>query len=313
MKSKKTIIVLSALTALCLSACNNDDEVSVNDGAVRFTAGIGKEAVATPASRATGTSWAAGDAIGIFMVANSTTTIAEEAANRQFTTATGDGNFTPIASEEIYYPMDGSPVDFVAYYPYHAAAAWDGTLPVSTAGTQTTASQASIDLLWASADNSGKGYKKSAATAPVDLRFHHCLSKLTMNCKFDSSMGAADPTGMAVTIKGMNTAARFTLQTGKTDTPTTPDNIVPRRLDGAPAEFVAAYDAIILPAAYTVDGTVKVDFVIGDETFTWDVKAVTFAPGKDHIYEVTITRTGVQATGTVADWEEEKMGPVTAE
>ena len=68
--------MLSALAALCLTSCNNDDEVSVNDGKVRFTAGIGKEAVATPQSRAAGIEWHKGDEIGIFMVKHGTTTIA---------------------------------------------------------------------------------------------------------------------------------------------------------------------------------------------------------------------------------------------
>lgn len=45
MKSKKTIVMLSALAALCLASCDKNEEVSVYDGAVRFTAGIGKEAV----------------------------------------------------------------------------------------------------------------------------------------------------------------------------------------------------------------------------------------------------------------------------
>ena len=55
--------------AVCLASCSSDEEVNVsNDGRVHFTAGIGKQAVAAaPATRASGSAWASGDAIGIFM------------------------------------------------------------------------------------------------------------------------------------------------------------------------------------------------------------------------------------------------------
>ena len=43
MKSKKTIVMLSTLAAVCLASCDKNEEVNVNDGAVRFTAGIGRQ------------------------------------------------------------------------------------------------------------------------------------------------------------------------------------------------------------------------------------------------------------------------------
>lgn len=74
--------MLSALAAVCLSSCEKNEVAGADNGAVRFTAAIGHEAVATPKSRAAGTTWDAGDALGIFMVNHgSTTTIAVDAAN----------------------------------------------------------------------------------------------------------------------------------------------------------------------------------------------------------------------------------------
>ena len=117
MKAIKNLVMLSTFAgAMCFSSCSNDEDVNeVNNGEVRFTAGIGHQAVATPAaSRAADTAWDAGDKIGIFMVKHGETTIAESASNKKFTTATGDGNFTPVTGYEIYYPMDASPVDFIS-------------------------------------------------------------------------------------------------------------------------------------------------------------------------------------------------------
>lgn len=317
MKLKKTILLMSALAAAALiTSCTNDnDEVNVNDGSVRFTAGIGKEAVATPTTRAAGTVWAAGDEIGIFMVAHATTDVAERAANRKYTTPAGDGNFSTDAAHMIYYPMDNSPVDFIAYYPHRDGASLDDGFAVTVATTQTAASQAATDLLWARADNSGTGYRKTDAGTPA-LGFAHCLAKLTMNCKVDGSVG--DPSlldAATVTIHGMNTSGTFDLKTGKPaadPAPGAPADITPRRLPATPAGFHGAYDAIILPGAYAA-AALTVDFSLGRETFTWDVEAIDFTPGHEYIYTVTITRTGVTATATIKPWTEEVKDPVTAE
>lgn len=312
MKSKKTIVILSALAALCLTSCNNDDEVSVNDGKVRFSAGIGRESVATPQSRAAGTAWHEGDEIGIFMVGHGTTDIAEKTENRPYTTADGTSAFTPVMGHEIYYPMDNSAVDFIAYYPHSNGAQLATALPIEIALTQTGDTQRATDLMWAKANNATKGYTKDAA-ATVDFTFGHCLSKLTMNCTVDASVGAASLLDAAkVTIKGMNTVNTFDLRTATLGvTPTTIADIAPRRLS-ATAGYHGTYDAVILPGAYA-DNALKVEFTIDGETFVWDVEAVEFEPGHEYIYKVKITRTGVTATGTITPWTPVDKDEVTAE
>ena len=315
MKAIKNLVMLSTFAgAMCFSSCSNDEDVNeVNNGEVRFTAGIGHQAVATPAaSRAADTAWDAGDKIGIFMVKHGETTIAESASNKKFTTATGDGNFTPVTGYEIYYPMDASPVDFIAYYPHANAVTLDADIPVEIATTQTTASQATCDLLWARANGtSGNGYNKESTSA-VALTFGHCLTKITMNCKLDASVGVSNLDAATVTIKGMNARNTFDLKTGTLGTPAKPTAITPRKLAAPVATYAATYDAIILPATYAAD-VVSVDFGIGNETFTWDAKATTFKPGTEYIYEVTIRRTGVTAEGTITPWEPINKGGVIAE
>lgn len=314
MKAIQNLMMWGALvSAMCFSSCSNDEETDVNNGAVRITAAIGHDAVATPASRAAGTQWAAADAIGIFMVNHGATTLAGATGNKQYVTTRGDGAFTPAAGHEIYYPMDNSAVDFIAYYPYADNATLGTSLDITIATTQTDATQAATDLMWAKADNSGSGYTKDG-NATVALTFGHCLSKLTMHCKVDPSVGAPALLDLTtVTIRGMNTSAGFDLAAGALGAASgTPADIAPRKLSAAPAGFHGAYDAIVLPAAYAA-GNLAVDFTIYGEDFTWNVDPVTFLPGYEYIYEVTITRTKVTATGTIKPWNPVNKGPVTAE
>lgn len=317
MKLKKTILLMTtlAVAALIISCTNDNDEATANDGAVRFTAGIGREAVATPQTRAAGTEWAAMDKIGIFMVDHGTTSIAEAAQNKQYVTDKGDGAFTPAVGHEIYYPMDNNhAVDFIAYYPYRDDASTNAQLEIEIATTQTDATQAATDLMWTKADNSGSGYTKGRNTT-VALTFGHCLAKLTMNCKVDASVGAPEVLDAAtVTIHGMNTLMRFTPGLGILGVvPNSPADITPRKAATVPAGFHATYDAIILPDAYA-DGQLAVDFTTaGGETFTWNVGAIDLEPGHEYIYEVTITRTKVVANCTIKPWDTVNKGPVTAE
>lgn len=311
----RSLTTLCALAgAVCLASCSSDEETDVsNDGRVHFTAGIGKQAVAaTPASRASGSAWASGDAIGIFMVGHGTVDV--EAGNKKFSSLGGNGTFTPVAGNEIYYPMVNSmKVDFIAYYPYKENVSFDADLPVTIATDQTTTdAQPGCDLMWAKADKNGNGYAKDAdATTPVALTFGHCLSKLTMNCKVDVSVGATLDNA-TVTISGMNTVSTFDLKTATLGTPETETGITPRKLTTPNTNFDATYDAIILPGSYGAN-KLSVTFGINGEDFIWQVDAIEFEPGHEYIYEVIIRRTGVSATGTITPWSPVVEGQVNAE
>ena len=208
--------------------------------------------------------------------------------------------------------MDNSPVDFIAYYPYRDDASLNQAPSVVIPTVQTDASQAGCDLMLAKADNGGAGYRKTDAGNPA-LNFTHRLSKLTMNCKVDVSVGDAllldDAT---VTIHGMYTTGFFYLNTGSLYISRNPEDITPRRLAASPAGFHGAYDAIIMPAGYAA-AALTVDFILNGNTFTWNVGAIDFEPEHEYIYEVTITYTGVTANGTIKPWDHEVKGPVTAE
>ena len=303
---KTNCIFLSLAAVVALASCSKS-EAPVNASApVRFTAAIAGEALPAAATRAAGTTWAANDAIGIFMVNHGLTTIAENASDKQYTTAAGDGNFAAAdASNEIYYPMDGSAVDFIACYPYTAGATLTTPVNIAIGTTQTTASQPGFDLLYAKADNSAAGYSKTTSAA-VGLKFSHQLSKLVLNTTAGEGVGSA-LTGMTVKIVGMNTANTFDLSTGALGvTPGTPAAITPRTItDGA------SYDAIIMPGSYAA-GVVTVEFTVGTETFIWNVGAITFASGSAYTYDLTLKRTGVTVTSNITDWIPE-TGTGTAE
>ena len=158
-------LALAAL-ALALAACNNDNEILNNDDpvAARFIADI------APATRANGTTWDAGDRIGI-------TDIGTRYDNVPYILKNG----TFEAEEKVIYIEDAKTHTFRAYYPYNAAG---GTLAATTDATAQQ-NQPAIDFLFASGATGDKNnpvvsFTDKTAKGGEDNSFHHRMSQITL-------------------------------------------------------------------------------------------------------------------------------------
>ena len=218
-------LCFSTLLAAALSSCTNEIQSLMDaDRAVTFT-------TATP-HRATGTTWEAGDAIGVFMAASGET-VGTDAAVR-YETPSGDGNFS--SASPLYFPSDGSAVDFVAYYPY------DATLSGTTykVNVSDQSEPAKIDLM--RADNL-RGLSLTNRTARLD--FDHELATLTLR------LTATDGTvlnGLTAILEDVATQADFDLTTGTFSTPTATADVA--MLVTTDSTTSATATALLIPGTY---------------------------------------------------------------
>ena len=184
--------------------------------------------------------------------------------------------------------------------------------------------QADFDVLGAKANNNGTGYTKTShKTTAVALEFEHKLAKIVMNVvkpslTTDSGLTDGDLANMTLDMTGMKTRNTFSLATGLLGTATDVAASTPRKAT-TNADFLATYDAIIMPGTYN-NGDIKVVFTTTDgEPFTWTVNGtngasnVVFDGGNEYTYDVTLTRTGVKVEGPIKPWKEIDRGDVTAE
>lgn len=304
MKIKLTGIV--ALTAVLFASCSNDDTPEVNDGRVNFTSGITATSQGTRVSTDNqGNSvWSINDPIGIYMVANGTTTIAENAENIPYkaTTPNLSTQFAPLGATTIYYPVNTSEkVGFIAYHPYSSSVVnWVYPVDVSTQTRQTD-----IDLMYATANNGGGGYDKTSTN--VNFTFSHQLAKLIINVSIGQGVTGAVS---AVSIKGMNTTAKFDLtgEAGLTDWGT-PQAITPYM-----ATAGTKYEAILLPTALSADNTVSFTTTAG-ETYTWAMSnnITSLVAGSIYVYDITLTKHKVEVTGNITNWTVDTSGTGTAD
>ena len=163
----KTRFFALAALALALVACNNDNENLNGDPvAAQFTANI------APATRASGTTWTAGDRIGITDIGNDS-----QYGNVPFILK--NGKFE--AEGKVIYIEDAKTHTFRAYYPYNAAGG------ILTATTDATAqqNQPAIDFLFASGATGDKNnpvvsFTDKTAKGGEDNSFHHRMSQITL-------------------------------------------------------------------------------------------------------------------------------------
>ena len=274
--NKKTFSTV-ALAALLLTACQNDEETMQTDTrvALQVTSGI--------QTRAYDATWEANDPIGIFGNTQTETPM-EWSNNVQYVTATGDGTFAPAQGEvPIYLPIDGTAVDFVAYYPYTADLGENNTYIVDVTDQS---DQSAIDLMAAGKQTTDR------ISHSVAFNFVHKLSKIYLTFKAGEDMTTADLAGMTVQLTGQQTQATFNVTQPESEVSVTTGNPVTLNLktsaDGTSAE------GIVLPSDNYSGMTLHLVLANNAGYFNWDLNgsdAEKFEAGKKYVYDITVNKT----------------------
>ena len=284
--NKKTFSTL-ALAALLLTACQNDEETMQTDirVALQVTSGI--------QTRAYDATWEENDPIGIFGYTQTETPM-EWSNNIQYVTVTGDGTFAPAQGEvPIYLPIDGTAVDFVAYYPYTKTLA-DG---VYTVDVTDQSNQAAIDLMAAGTQTADR------INNDVAFNFEHKLSKIDITFKAGDGMTDTELAGMTVQLTGQQTAATLDVTQPESTVSVTTGNVATLTLnttaDGKSAE------GIVLPSENCASMALHLVLADGSSFFDWNLyesKAKSFEAGKKYVYAITVNKTRLDVTATITDW-----------
>ena len=201
---KKQAFICALLATVLLPGCSEDRENTPQptDGrvALEATSGIRMN------TRAYDKTWEAGDAIGIYMLNGDVT---DGNGNRKYATAekTENGSFTATEGQTLYFPVDGSQRDFVAYYPYRETLA-EGNVYTVNVSRQTP--QKDIDLMGAA-----KVEGKDKLNPKVAFVFTHKLVKLDITLRADGVSLTDDKlAGTTVSLGNQQTAATYNVVTG---------------------------------------------------------------------------------------------------
>lgn len=299
---KKNIISRGKLPGMLLGAtfgmlmflaggCSSDSEKDTPQGNGRVPLEVSSGISMQP--RAYDKTWEAGDAIGIYMLNGAST----EAANKLYTTGveSASGIFAAAAENTIYFPIDGTTRDFIAYYPYRDM---EGKTTY-TVDVNKQNPQQEIDLMGAE-----KVTGKHKDDPKVEFVFTHKLVKLALTIQADgTSLTAERLEGMTVKLTNQRTKATYDVVKGGSvtvDTQTAPATLV---LETNPKGTSA--EGIVLPCDDTQG--MNLEFHLqGGATYTWAVneaeKSKQFNAGSKYVYTITIGNTGLEVTSTIEDW-----------
>ena len=213
--------------SLLLSSCS-DTEKGVSDTGtshVVITAGI--------KTRAIDASWHQGDCIGLISFKTDGGDPIAHHHNCRYTTHAGDGNFHADEDNTIYFPLDGSEIDLIGYYPHCADIGNDYIYKVNVSAQD---DRPAIDLM------TFDRYSGASKNNPnVNVVFKHRLSKLIFNFRLEDRSENLKIKNLV--ISGMRTEGSFNLLTNEllNHADTQKDLVVP-------VEALSAA-AIVLPRA----------------------------------------------------------------
>jgi hypothetical protein len=194
-------------------ACSREDEVLLPDGnsaIVTFSAGSLREEWAdfnpedVRDTRISNTAWTTGDEVGIYMLPAGVTNLATNSVwkNRKHT-IDASGKLNPAGAENmLYYPINGTGVRFVAYYPYASGATSANKVTINFADQSTKAKKESKDFCF------HRGTTSYTKGTPA-LGFKHKFSKILINL----SKGAGGPScsGIKASLSGIPASATVDL------------------------------------------------------------------------------------------------------
>lgn len=320
------VLLLLVLAILVLASCTRHKLYTLEPERVpvEFIPLVEDASTRLPVStRLSGATWENGDALGIFMLSGGGTLpsgVVDDAENCKYITLVDGKNmrFLPVKSEQtIYYPLDNTAVDFVAYYPYAETGTSAGELNnlVYPVRVHNQSVPGAIDLLYATAKN------QKSTSNPVSLQLAHQLSKFRVQINHKAGADASMLKDLKIILNNMPLAAGFSLankslnyenESGEKEV----GSILLRTVDEG-----AEYDAIVIPhpanrypqrsilfSAPGAGGGVSYNY-------SWDISDDSFfQSGKEYTFIFMLDATGLKFAGiTISDWDNVSIAPTAIE
>ena len=289
---KTRFFALAALT-FALAACSNDNEELNIDGpvAAKFAAGI------APATRASGTTWDAGDRIGI-------TGIGTVYDNVPYILKNG----TFEAEGTVIYFQSTEEVVFRAYYPYQDNVASEAAVPVTLPADQSDADKlTTIDYMWATAD-------WAASNGIINMTLNHKMSLLKLDVTDGEGFSLSEIKNMDAAILGtIPSEGTWDLTTGtitRAATGTSIGAITPYMVDNG--DGTLTYYALVMPGTTFAEHSRFFQLADGSTTYSYVLNipgGITAVESQYCNISLTVDRSGItMGTFTVGDWTPGQSG-----
>ncbi|MDE7408828.1 MAG: fimbrillin family protein [Muribaculaceae bacterium] len=284
-KSSASVLLLAAVLASCTDAPNEPASIDSNGKPeMKFTLSHPSQ------TRATDTSFEQGDAVGLYVAeVDAPLEIAGNLVNNERLVFSGT-DWT--AGRRLFW--DQGSYNVYAYYPRIDRVTSITDLPFQVREDQTTDGYEASDLLYASSPG------VTASADPVNLRFRHIMSKLTIRLIKGEDYEGEIPADAVVYVHNTVTDATVDLAAGVA----TRDPKGSRRTVTARHNGRANYSAIIVPQR--LDNRVPlIEVIANGVSFLYESK-FQFKPGMHHIVSLMMDKNPEQVKieigGELSNW-----------
>ena len=292
----KTRLFAFAALGIALTACTNDNEMTDNGPVAAVINAEISDAVAT---RASGTTWADKDEIGVSESRFGYTNVPYRWES---------GKFTPTGT--IIFFQDDDPTTFSAYYPYDA----DGGTLTATTDATAQQNQPAIDFLYAtgataSTHNPEVNFTDGTKAGGKDCSFHHCMSQITLTFEAGDGVSFSAIQPESYTLSELVLTGSFDTTTGiaKTD-----EKAQAAGLE-MPISSTLTSSVILFPQT-KASISLTVVFNGNDYNATLDIPEDALKAGNNYTYTVTVRNKGLSiGSAEIADWNPVISGNVSAE
>lgn len=280
----KKSILLAALAAMFISCDKNQNsDPQPNKTPININIGV--------STRATDSSFEAGDEVGIYVVNYndaSSGTLASTGNHADNVRYTFSSTWTP--DKEIYWKDQTTKADIYAYYPYAQPTNVNAYAFSVKADQSTEANYWGSDFLW------GKASAVSPTSQAVPVTTHHTFSNALLYIVPGDGFTADDLAAANIEVKICNvkTSASINLATGAATATGTATDIKPLNTG-------AYYRALIVPQT-VADGTNLVTVKVDDVTYTY-AKGMTFVANTQHKLTITVNKTSNGVNIGIGEWE----------
>lgn len=294
-------VIFCCLLAL---ACNRENGVEpISDETNRVPIQLG--ASVNLQTRATNTGFELNDSIGLYLTKwqdNSTFSVLSETGNYT-DNALFRLNALPdswTADQMLYYPADGSKLDFYAYYPYREPAFGTGTiLNLSVASNQSAyRDYTHSDFMMAKT----QGVKRS--TGKVHLDFYHRLAQIVFVLKPGTGFTANDLMNAKVKIVNAIIDGTFDLsrQTDTVPVPgTTRQDVTPCGSWTEDNGNLRGMMAILMPQ--NINTSTYIEVTMGSRKFNFKpAEAIHMNSGCSREFTITVNNTGIDIETEIHPW-----------
>lgn len=323
---KKFNTLLLSLGAISLASCSSEAVDQPENPVEEAQTGMEVMAAIDDATRASGTTWDNGDAIGITCTGYSGTAptgapawgashVMAKYKNYKYTYASTGTKFN--ATNTIWFER-GENYMFSAYYPFGGTVGSDATITVDTSTKQSEADKKTIDFLYAPAVAASK-------TSPTaNFTFAHKMAKLKLVYKLDTNAGFSADNAYCAALKphlgGIIHGGSFSSTTGTVSTSGTAnadwDVVTTGKANPtvASGNLEVSYELYLVPQTVSNLAVKVIDKDNQTYTLTGGVSSFKLEAGKTTTLTVTMKKTALEVTNyEIAAWTATTSTGVNAE